>query len=377
MTPYSIFLIFLYFIVLVFLLPALSGGKIYSLYNYRSDIENRIIEDTKQEFRKVGSIHHLGNLSMEESIYYHEQQLKGTVDHLIVVLAKSPRNEKHHVLTQLATEVDANVRSVSVSKGMSSGMFICNTSQHEFTELDILSRYYPVLTTSNNASSKHFNKEDIKRRDFLGCLGLAREVSVARYMTIIWDVVVPYPGFLRTLGALLSTRINCSIRRGELVPVNKDWLYLSLHEPVASRGFGSNLASFHELIVMALFGMILFYLIFLVLEPGQTSSTRVLYCFYGILYFITLSLIIGRPYLTELRRLSPTLFRVYQQQEPTYVSAITVPTANSRELTGLLQQTRCSSYSPFHHVLDRISNTLEKRILLVSPSLVRYVVQDL
>jgi len=373
MTPHQILLAFLYFFILLVLLPIFSSNKVHSAYYQEKDRKAiKDLEKTKNDFRKSRVSEFLRLTNQVESLQYHESQLKNNIDHLIVIIAKSPRDKEALILSQLAAEIGLSVRE---NDFLTNSMVICNASRTNFEELDHLSEYYPVLQASNTTKWKLFNSEEVKKHDFVECLGHALNRTSAKYVTIIRDVILPYSNFLPALTHIIRTKLSRSFSKGELVE-SPEWLYLHLHEPQTFMHYELSVTCIYELFMITCTGIILFYYTFRLCDPDLPRQYIVTYCFYGALYFLTFSLVIGRPYVNELRRLSYALYRVYDPPEPVQFSAMTLPSKNAAALRTHLTGIMCSAYVPFHEVLDHSVNTLELPAFVVSPSLFRYVVDE-
>ncbi|XP_050695838.1 uncharacterized protein LOC126985259 [Eriocheir sinensis] len=373
MTPHQLILAFIYFFVLLVILPVFCSDKIYSLFYQEDPLRNQEIEVVKREHRRQGVKEYLGETDEFESLAFHRTLLRENLDHLIVIIAKKPEYEEDKVLSQLVTEVDRNIRSQRLYRN---ALVICNASRSPFEELRMLSRRYPVIEALNSTKWKLVNKEEAIRHDFMDCVGLGRSVAQFNHLTVIRDVVVPYPGFLETLNQILHLRIDYGTVRGELRARGTPWLFLHLHEPVPFRQYQVSWESLWELLMLALSGGLLFHLIFRYLEgPTLQTGLRVTYTLYGALYFVTFAVVVGRPYITELRRYAAGLFRIYDPLEPVHFSAVTLPFNILQSLLTQLSMTKCSIYSPFHEALDHMVNTLECPGFVLSPSLVSYAVR--
>ncbi|KAK8395799.1 hypothetical protein O3P69_005720 [Scylla paramamosain] len=157
---------------------------------------------------------------------------------------------------------------------------------------------------------------------------------------------------------------------GELIERGTPWLFLHLHEPVPLRQYDLSGECLWELLLLAITGGLLFYTVFRYLKgPSLPVFMRITYTFYGALYFFTFAFVVGRPYITELRRLTACFYRVYVPSEPIHFSAITFPSSSLQPLLQQLSTLRCSLHLPFHEVLDHMVNTLKYPGYVVSPIL--------
>lgn len=371
MTRHQIFLAFLYFVIVLIVLPFFCNEKVYSLYYQADDAKNNRTDLINNEHRKKGVREYLKQIDPKDSLTFHISKVSEPVDNLIVVMAKRPNKVEDLTLTQLVAEVDRNIRNQKLYRN---AMLICNTTRLPFHELNHLAQFYPVRMAVNNTKWKLFNSEEVKKHDFVECLKQGLTYVNSRYITLIRDVVVPYSGFLGVVNHVINKRITSSLVQGELLKNDRPWLFLHLHEPVTFRQYHLSCECVREILLLTCSGALLFYLAFRWLEgPLQRSYVRVTYAMYGALYFFTFALVIGRPYVTELRRMAAELYRVYEPPKPIHFSAMVLP---SNILPGLLAQLNlvsCSVYSPFHELLDHMVNTMELPGYVVSPSLVRYV----
>lgn len=362
----------LYFFVVLIVLPIFTSDKVYSMF-YQDDVpKNTEIEQMKLEFRKKGVQKYLRSLDAAATLEYHEDKLSESVDNLIIIFARRPKHDDL-LLSQLVAEVDRNIRREKFYK---SAFFVCNVTRINFPELDLLSRIYPVRQAKNTTSWKLFNREEVIKHDFVECITHALSETNAKHLTLLRDHVVPYSGFLQVLNRVIMTRLNRTISRGELMPAYSSWLFLHLQEPVPFRHYEFSLSCVYELILISSFGGLLFLLVFWWVEEPRHHhlvSIRLTYIFYGVLYFLTFALIIGRPYVSELRRFAPEFYRLYDPPEPVHFSAMSLPTASAAKLVNSLADVRCSVYVPFHRVLDHMVNTIELPGYVISPSLVKYV----
>jgi len=373
MTPHQILLALLYLTILIFLLPIFSSNKVHSAYYQEKDKKTtQYTEKIKNDYRRGVVTEYLRITNQAESLQYHESRLKNNIDNLIIIIAKAPRDKEALILSQLAAEIDLSLRE---NDFFTNAMVICNASRTDFNELEHLSEYYPVVQFYNTTKWKLFNSEEVIKHDFVECLGHALNQTSAKYVTVIRDVILPYSNFLPALTHIIRTKLSRSISQGELVQ-RPDWLYMHLHEPLTFRHYDFTVDCICELFVITCCGILVFYCIFRLCDPNLPYNYRVTYCFYGALYFLTFSLVIGRPYINELRRFSYALYRVYDPPEPVHFSAMTLPSKNAESLRIHLTGIMCSSYVPFHEVLDHSVNTMELPAFVVSPSLFKYVVDE-
>ena len=373
MNHQTLALAFVYFFVILVLIPAFCGDKVFSLY-YHGDSEiNLSIEKVKNKHRLARVDEYFKELNPSVSLLYHETKINNNLENLIVILAKKQNND-YNVLSQLVTELDKNIQEDVDHK---TGMMICNISRSSYQELDYVSMFYPVKQGRNSTSWKLFNPEEIIKHDFVECLSLAVNTTSAKYITIISDRVVPYANFLYNLNHIIHTKLENYMYFGELYPKqNEPWLFLHLQEPVVFRKYTWSWTCLYELFMITVIGGVVFYLIFTLMDPiGQYSPShnRLVITLFGALFFFTLALIIGRPYITELRRNAASLFRIYEAPEPVHFSGLNMPYTSAVMLVEHLSHLRCSVYVPFHEVLDQSINTLERPAYVVSPSLLRFV----
>ncbi|XP_068242868.1 uncharacterized protein [Palaemon carinicauda] len=372
MTLQPLMLALCYFVLILVVFPIFCSDKVYSLFYQGDNLMNEKYEKIKTEHRKRWALDYLGKLDPQESSEYHASKFSEFIDNLIVVIAKYPSRKDDLVLSQLVTEIDRNIKS---ERFYSNAMIICNASRVAFEELESLSRFYPVRQAKNTTSWRLFNKEEIIKHDFIDCISMGVNHTEAKYITLIRDKILPYGGFLESLNSVIASQVSSSFRRGELFMRETSWLVLHLHEPVPFRHYGLTLNSVKELILIACFGSATFYLVFRRLEGKQPSLSFPAYSFifFGALYFLTFAVIIGRPYISELRRTATALHRIYDPPEPVPFTAVSLPTTSVNELLLNLGSVHCSNYVPFHEVLDHMVNTLEKPSFVISPSLFRYV----
>ncbi|XP_063846637.1 uncharacterized protein LOC135092225 [Scylla paramamosain] len=374
MTRYQLLLALLYFFVLLVILPVFCSDKIYSLFYQEDPLRNQEVEVVKREHRRRGVKEYLQETDEHESLSFHRSLFKEPLDNLIVVIAKQPQHEEDKLLSQSVTEVDRNIR---FQRLYHNGLVICNASRTSFEELRQLSDFYPVVQAENTTTWKLFNKEETIRHDFMDCIRQGQRLAKFKYLTLIRDVMVPYSGFLETLNQLLNLRLTHETVRGELVERGTPWLFLHLHEPVPLRQYDLSGECLWELLLLAITGGLLFYTVFRYLEgPSLPVFMRITYTFYGALYFVTFAVVVGRPYITELRRFAACFYRVYDPPEPIHFSAITFPSSSLQPLLQQLSTLRCSLYSPFHEALDHMVNTLECPGFVASPSFVSYAVRN-
>lgn len=372
MTSQPLMLSFCYFVLILVILPIFCSDKVYSVFYQGDRIRNEETDKMKMDYRKSGVLEYLRNLNPQESNGYHDTKLTDSVDNLVIVIAKHPSRKDDLVLSQLVTELDRNIRSERFHRN---AMIICNASRIAFGELRTLSMFYPVRQAKNTTSWKLFNKEEIIKHDFVDCISMGVNHTEAKYITLIRDKMVPYSGFLESLNSVISSQVSCTFRRGELHRRETSWLLLHLHEPIHLRHYRFSLNCLKELFLIASVGSVTFYLVFRWLEGKQPSHSfpTASFIFFGALYFFTFAMIIGRPYVSELRRTVSALHRVYDPAEAVPFSALSMPISSVNELLLKLNSIHCSNYVPFHAVLDHMVNTMEKPSFVISPSLFRYV----
>lgn len=374
MTPYQLFLAFLYFFIVLVILPIFCSEKVYSVYYEEDSKKASTIEKVNVEHRRKGVQEYLENTDPQTSLSFYESKLSEPVDNLIIILAKKPRHEGDLILSQLVAEVDRNIREQTF---FTNGMFICNTTRIPFSELDHLSKFYPIRQSENTTSWKLFNSQEVIKHDFVECINQGRNNYRFKHVTVIRDFVVPYPGFLTALNYVTTKRLSSSLVRGDLRENPTSWLFLHLHEPVPFRHYEFSGDCVREILLLTIFGATLFYLVFGYVEgQQQPTSLRATYTLYGALYFLTFALFIGRPYVSELRRVASGLYRLYDPPQPVPFTAMALPYTSLSPLLTQLNLLRCSTYTPFYEVLDHMVNTLEMPAYVMSPSLFRYVARD-
>lgn len=371
MTTYQIFLAFLYFFIVLVILPIFCSEKVYSVFYQGDETKADITERINMEYRRQGVEKYLENMDPHSSRAFHEAKLSTPLDNLIIVMAKRPKHPEDLVLSQLVTEIDRSLRAETFYR---SAMFICNTTRVPFAELDRLAPFYPVRPSENTTKWKLFNPQEVLKHDFVDCVTQGMKGAAFNHVTLVRDVVVPYAGSLSALNYLLANRLSRTLVRGDLRQREGSWLFLHLHEPVAFRHYEMTSECLRELLLLAIFGGGIFTWVFRWFEgPHQPPSLRATYAFYGALYFLTLALSVGRPYVSEVRRAATAFYRLYDPPLPAHFSAMALPATILPPLLTQLDLLRCSAYTPFHEVLDHMVNTLEAPAYVVSPSLFRYV----
>lgn len=374
MTPHRLILAFLYFFVVLVVLPIFCSDKIYSLHYQDDPKRNAEIDAVKREYRRNGVKEYLYHIQDNESLAFHKSKLSAPVYNLVIAMAHNSTPKEDLVLSQVVTEIDRNIRR---EQGYHSALIICNTTSAPDSELENLAQFYPVMSTDTTTikGKKALDSEELLRRSFIGCIrqGLER-TNNAQHVTVIRDLVVPYPGFLTVVNQVMNRRLSNKFVRGELMPSETPWLFLHLHEPVPFRHYDLSGSSFGEISMVTLSGAVIFCLVFRWLEgPQQTFVTQVTYAFYGALLFLTFALVLGRPYVSELRRVVVDFYRLYDPYEPVHFSAMSFPTRTLPELLDQMNSHRCSPYVPFHRAMNQMIATLDLPGYVISPSLVRYV----
>lgn len=372
MTPHRLILAFLYFFVVLVVLPIFCSNKIYSVHYQDDPKRNAEIDAVKREYRKNGIREYLLHIHHNESLAFHKSKLSAPVYNLVIVIAQNSTPKEDLVLSQVVTETDRNIRR---EQGYHSALVICNTTSAPDSELENLAQFYPVVSTNTTTKSKKaLDSEELLRRSFVGCIRQSLERTNTQHVTVIRDLVVPYSGFLTVVNQVMNRRLSSRFVRGELMPSENPWLFLHLHEPVPFRHYDFSSSSCGEISLVTVSGAVIFCLVFRLLEgPHQTFVTQVTYACYGALLFLTFALVLGRPYVSELRRALADFYRLYDPYEPVHFSAMSFPITTLPKLLDQMSSHRCSPYVPFHRTMDQMVATLEMPGYVISPSLVRYV----
>lgn len=374
-------------VLILIVLPFSCKNKVFSPLNTILTEENKVLEDYKNKYRKSFAIEYLKGLNMTSSKKFHLSNLfSSDLEHLIIVIVNLPKHYSNdhtnkYSLTQLVTHIDAEIRG---EKNTASAMLICNRSVATFQETEFLSKFYPTFIPREQNSQFHgkLTPEEIQKRHFTNCIQMAlHEMKLQpNYLTLIRDSVVPYANFLSTLHQILRVKMERIIVRGEPIYLERSWLFLQLQEPVVFRSFALNWVSFRELLLVAAGGGILFHACGRTFRITSNAYPRkngpnlsVRFSVFGAILCVTLALLVGRPYLIELRRVLPCLYNVYPQPGPVYLSGVTLPREGASIMVNYLSKITCSNYMTFSHVWDQAINSMEKPGYIVSPSLLRYV----
>ncbi|XP_047735533.1 uncharacterized protein LOC125177588 [Hyalella azteca] len=376
MNNHIVLLSTLYLIIVGFVLPYLLRERIFSMFFELNDLENELLEDTKFHHRQKHSMAYLQALEPGKTLPLYDARLRsGNISHLIIALVRDP---DHRRGSQYLTQLAVGLHEASVDDNHT-GIFFCNGTSEENPYLTKVAQHFPVydVPKSNSEDKLSFSskRENKLKTAFLECvrLGLNQTNSAPLLVTVFNDNVLPLPHFSQDIKKIVRHKLSHRMSCGELIPRSDQWLFLHLQEPVGLRSYRYDTESLRELLLISLTGAVVFHVIFKVLDP-HLSSRSVLFTFiYGGSLFLTFALCMGRPYTTELRRVTPALYRTYDPPEALHFSALTLPSSSFGMIEPLLRTIKCSQYVGFHRVLDSLINSLEIPGYVVSPSLVQYV----
>ena len=372
-------LIFIYFVWLLIFGPLFYSGKVHSIFNTMDAHDNRAIEMMANTQRKQKIKLKLDLLNHSMKIYHQNKLGNHSNDHVVIIIAtKEASTSGKYSLSQLVMQMDQAMR-----EDPKSAMIICDQTEVHSEEMRVLLQLFPVHkpTSVSKSSSKRRNQQETKKNNFVQCIRSVERVIEyhPKYLTVLYDTIVPYDNFIRNLRQALDYKIESKILRGERVKLTQyPWMYLLLQEPHDLRGFSMDGSSFVELLVVSCTGAFVFYLYAVYCETRFYSSrtalnVTVIFCIFGAIFFLTCALVMGRPYLTEFRRHFPSLQRIYELTNPVEISAVIMNSTNAMEIVKELDKSMCSNYFTFAHTWHHLTNAFDIPGYILSPSLVRYV----
>ena len=254
------------------------------------------------------------------------------------------------------------------------GLFICDNSVTFDRNISNIYKYFPVSKISIDARNKlpnFFNRENLLKLSFINCVKKAMTTTNKPiFYTIFNEDILPRKQFLQNLNYVIESKLNSRIESGEPVRQDRKWLFLHLLDTSQSYGLICDMESLAIILIIAIIGSTCFYYIFKYLDPQMSSGNACFNVCYGALFYVTLALYTSKPCLSELKRMYPSLHRVYVPPKPMHFSALTLQRWSMDLMEPILASVTCSDYMEFYRLLDSVSNSLEIPSYVVYPSLV-------
>jgi len=378
MNNHRVILIVCYLVLFVIVLPLACRYKVFSVYSILDSKSSHALETHKSFYRSQRSKYFMKINDQKLIRRLHDNRLlMRNLDHLLVILIGVQNNEEGR------TENGGNLYPLSeqlhrlVERDGGAGLFICDASNTTSAVLNDMYKFFPsnqVEIPYIDEPGVYFNKENKLKLAFKYCLKMVSKlVNDSTLITVFNDNVMPYKYFETDFRNIVKFKLDNRFSNGDYIPNPNRWLFLHLREPIHLRFFRLEGEALKEFCMIAVSGSVVFFIIFNYLDPRMSSGNCCFNIIFGAVFFLTFAICLGRPYLTELRRLGSNLYRVYDPQEAVDFSALSLKASTFKLIDPFLTNVTCTPYYPFSKLLDNMINTLQLPGYVVSPSLVRYV----
>ncbi|XP_066273742.1 post-GPI attachment to proteins factor 4-like [Branchiostoma lanceolatum] len=319
------------------------------------------------------SLLHGGNLSRSSNV----TDVRTTVAFLTTRRTRSfnptEKYSPRYLLQTVAAIVQENQPSTRI--------LICNMDPEPSAHTDAvyLSSFFSMVSRYGNGAVNVPNgKLEKEKQDYVYCLRKSLETN-PRYVLVLQDDALAVPGSLQVLDYIIRNKVERTRRGWDFTPNNVAKRFLKLYMPeyiqrdfhtVKPKRIAANLA---ELIGYGLLGGTLLRLLHIVLvEKGQSWTLLSGFFFSSVVCCILAALVISRPHLLELRRISKYLY-VMLDANDCCLPATLLPTAAAQELATFLEGVTCGGGYPLDTAVDEFVRSKGYRQFAVEPNLFRHI----
>ncbi|NXI34135.1 TM246 protein, partial [Galbula dea] len=284
---------------------------------------------------------------------------------LVTIITVQRRSDFHYVL-QVASRFHHLLQKCG-ARCQSHHILLCNVESDASSHQDVrlLSSFFPVISrdkTGKNPDPRE-NQFEKEKQDYVFCLEQSLLAYNPEYILIVEDDAVPEDEIFTVLQHLLLARFS--------KPYLRDALYFKLYHPERLQHY-INPEPMRILEWLGL-GMFLGPLLNCVYSwaTGRTSLSWPIVLFFG-LYSMALTELVGRHYLLELRRLSPTLYNIVPVTE-CCTPAMLFSAPSARRALRYLKGLHCRQGFAKDIALYSLLQAKGENAYVVEPNLVRHV----
>ncbi|NXU77477.1 TM246 protein, partial [Oreotrochilus melanogaster] len=274
---------------------------------------------------------------------------------LITIITVQRQNDFHYVL-QVASHFHHLLQKCG-AHCRSHRILLCN--------VELLSSFFPVVSRDKTGGTldsrvSQFEKE---KQDYVYCLEQSLLVYNPEYVLVVEDDAVPEEEIFAVLQHLLLNRFS--------KPYLRDALYFKLYHPERLQHyFNPEPMRILEWLGLGMFlGPVLACMYSWIM--GHSSFSWLMVIFFAV-YSMALSELVGRHYLLELRRLSPTLYNIVPVTE-CCTPAMLFPAPSALRASGYLKGLRCRQGFAKDTALYSLLRAKGENAYVVEPNLVRHV----
>ncbi|XP_078689786.1 GPI-N-acetylgalactosamine transferase PGAP4-like [Branchiostoma floridae x Branchiostoma belcheri] len=384
--------IILYILVFGLILPPICYRLPFSLYYsqklylwdlspsvYARQVNNERIAKAEQFFASESVLAHLqenvlhsGNLSN----YNTTSNVRTTVAFLTTRRTRSvhPTEEysPRYLLQTVAAVVQENQPSTQI--------IICNMDPEPSAHTDAvyLSTFFSMVSRYGNGVNVPNSKLEKEKQDYVYCLRKSLETD-PQYVLLLQDDALVVPGSLHVLDYIIRTKVERTRHGWDFTTNNDAKNFLKLYMPeyiqrdfhtVKPKRIAANLA---ELVGYGLLGGTLLRLLHIVLvEKGQSWTLLSGFFFSSVVCCIIAALVVSRPHLLELRRISKYLY-VMLDANDCCLPATLFPRAAAQDLVTFLEGVTCGRGYPVDTAVDGFVKSKGYRQFAVEPNLFRHI----
>ena len=241
-------------------------------------------------------------------------------------------------------------------------VIICNVdkSRRVRQEINNLGHFYEVVDRHDVKADNVYEKE---KQDYIFCINQSLHLDKSDYVLVLEDDALPNDDLFPVLSHLLRVRLQ-----------NKNsFFYLKLYHPERLQGFFQpepwRIAEWFA--TASISAYIIVYLFFE--NVIKYFRLRQVKCFvYALAYFLFLYESMGRPYLLELRRLSPVLYNVLSVTE-CCTPAMLFPSPSINLVVQYLSSIHCREHFAKDTALYQHVHESKLNAYVIEPNLIAHI----
>ncbi|NXU52301.1 TM246 protein, partial [Turnix velox] len=246
-------------------------------------------------------------------------------------------------------------------------VLLCNVEPDPSSHQDVkqLSSFFPMVSRDKTGEDPdpRVNQFEKEKQDYVFCLEQSLSTYKPDYVLVVEDDAVPEEEIFPVLQHLLLSRLS--------KPYLREALYFKLYHPERlQRYFNPEPMRILEWLGLGMFlGPILNCVYSWV--TGRPGLSWPIILFFA-LYSMALSELVGRHYMLELRRLSPTFYNIVPVTE-CCTPAMLFSASSARRALGYLKGLQCRRGFAKDIALYSLLRTKGENAYVVEPNLVRHV----
>ncbi|XP_071831145.1 post-GPI attachment to proteins factor 4-like [Apostichopus japonicus] len=263
-------------------------------------------------------------------------------------------------------------------------LFMCNVDPYHKThkEFQALTTLFPYRIKYIRSSFIFEAKHEKEKLDYMFCLREALDFQ-PKYVILVEDDALPHLDFYQVLEHVLRTKLETTIKAGELVENDEEWLWLKLNFPDNLSFFERNWYFAIEWVALSLFVSGSFTLALHIVyqcrlrndveeNRGYHGSWLYLVFAFSFLLVFACLVILERPYFTYLRSYSKHFYSLGPGTS-CCTPAVLFPAGQAPYVIGFLKHTHCNSQYPLDFALENYRLQRGLRQYLISPNIFRHI----